>query len=75
MLCIIQPWKRDSSNTNKSNNELIGVCLSLLAAVSGALVVVYSRFISQNIHNSIIGFYFALGTLILGPLQLFFMQR
>ena len=56
-------------------NDLIGIGLAFIAAVAGALAVIYVREMSSTIHYSVIGFYYFVGNILLCPLWSFFQQR
>lgn len=85
MVMIIQPFKmiktpdledgQDSAAAQKlkeeSNHEILGDVLALMAAVAGALAIIFVRKVSQDLHNSVIGFYYTLGNLIFSPLWSF----
>ena len=81
MILIVQPYKvvgnAPQSDENKAAllNEIIGDLLALAAAVAGALAIVYVRQVTQNLHNSVIGFYYTLSNLLLAPLWTFIVQR
>jgi len=55
--------------------ELTGEIYSLLAAIFGALAVVYTRQVSQHIHHSVVGFYYGLGNMFFCPIWTFIMYR
>ena len=51
-------------------SEIIGAVISLVAAFFAALTIVYTRFLSQNLHNSVVGFYYGVGNLFFTPIWL-----
>lgn len=84
MMLIIQPYKSLGESHDESQDmqkkadmtaEIIGDLLALAAAVAGALAIVYVRQVTQNLHNSVIGFYYTLSNLLLSPLWMFLVQR
>ena len=56
-------------------DDLIGIGLAFIAAIGGALAVVFVRKLSSNIHYSIVGFYYFFGNIIFCPIWTFFQQR
>jgi drug/metabolite transporter (DMT)-like permease len=55
--------------------EITGCIYALLAAVFGALAVVYTRGVSQHIHHSVVGFYYGLGNMFFCPIWILLINR
>ena len=80
MLLIVQPFNEVEASSEITKDEafkldLIGVSLAFMAAVAGAITVVYVRQVSQTMNGQIIGFYYNVGNLLFCPLWSFIAQR
>jgi len=55
--------------------DLVGAIISLIAAAFGAITIVYTRTLSQRLHNSVVSFYYGLGNLFFTPLWVLVQER
>ena len=63
------------ADSPKKWDDLIGIGIAFVAAICGALAVVFVRKLASNIHYSVVGFYYFFGNLIFCPIWTFFQQR
>ena len=56
-----------SSESSSAWKEIIGVICALLASISGAMAVICTKKLSNSLHESVVGYYFCLGVLLLSP--------
>ena len=82
MLLIIQPFKSlENSNQNPQIAEAnfwksfaaesMGFGLAFMAAVAGAISVIFNKMCSDELHNSVVGFWNIMGNALLCPLWSF----
>lgn len=55
--------------------EIIGIFLSLGAALSGAIAVVYNKCLADNMHWSVVNFYYISSNCLICPIWSFLIQR
>jgi drug/metabolite transporter (DMT)-like permease len=55
--------------------DTIGCILALAAAVNGAVSICYTRQVANELHNSVVGFYYTLTSLLGSPVWTFLVQR
>ena len=87
MLLIIQPFKSSEANINEDPEitkakfwktfaaESVGFGLAFMAAVAGALSVIFNKKCSDELHNSVVGFWNVMSNVLFCPLWSFIQQR
>jgi len=56
-------------------NEIIGIAYAVLASIVAATATVFNKKSSNNLHESVLGLYFCLGSAILSPIWSFACHR
>lgn len=70
-----QPTENILDDTGSPLRDILGVLCATAAAFAGALAVVCNKKTADCLHESVVGFYFCLGALLLSPTWLFVHQR
>lgn len=75
MILIIQPFKTDSLESVEGESfwdsfkyELVGIVFALLGAVSGALAIIFNRKVSQELHFTVVAFWYVSSNVLLCPI-------
>ena len=70
MILIVQPWNGDTDSDFKA--DMIGVMFALLCAITSGIAVVANKIMSDNLHFTIVNFYYMSSNCLLPTIWIFF---